>query len=172
MLSLSGADIHGFWRTVIRSLWLLKFHILAFMIGGTANIGYDARVSPNDFRNIFLFAGMIYLLSVLFVAALHATRLGPRIKIALAPLFTVLWLMIGSDGNTARAGQLVQSGQDPQLITRGSRHAIMLSWHHLCDSVLGDIGQKTKVEQSAAPLPPAPRTRSILPLMVNVNRED
>jgi hypothetical protein len=81
MLSLNGADIHGFWRTVIRSLWFLKFHVLAFMIGGTANFGYDARVSPNDFRNIFLFAGMIYLLSVLFIAALHATRLGPHDQI-------------------------------------------------------------------------------------------
>lgn len=151
MLSLGGTDIHSFWRTVIRSLCLLKFHILAFLIGGTANLGYDTHVSPNDFRNIFLFAGMIYLLSILFVAALHATRLGSRIMIALAPLFTVLWLIIGSDGITARAGQLVQSGQDPQPITRGSRHAIMLSWHHLCDSVLGDIGEKTKVEQEAGP---------------------
>ena len=151
MLSLSGVDIRSFWRTVIRSLWLLKFHILAFLIGGTANFGYDARVSPNDFRNMFLFAGMIYLLSILFIAALHATRLGPRIKIALTPMLTVLWLIIGSDGNTARAGQLVQSGQDPQPITRGSRHAIMLSWHHLCDSVFGDIGEKTKVQQYSEP---------------------
>lgn len=158
MFSLNGTDIHGFWRTVIRSLGLLKFHILAFMIGGTANFGYDTRVLPNDFRNVFLFAGMVYLFSILFIAALHATRLGPRIKLALAPLFTVLWLIIGSDGNTARAGQLVQSGQDPQPITRGSRHAIMLSWHNLCDSVLGDIGEETKVEQSAALLPSAPQT--------------
>lgn len=151
MLSLGSADIRGFWRTAIRSLWLLKFHILAFLIGGTADFGYDARVTPNDFRNIFLFAGLIYLLSILFIAALHSTRLDPRIKIALAPLFTVLWLIIGSDGNTARAGQLVQSGQDPQPITRSSRHAIMLSWHHLCDSVLGDIGENTRVEQEAGP---------------------
>ena len=142
MLSLAGAGIHGFWRTVMRSLWLLKFHILAFVIGGTAFFSYDARVSPNDFRNMFLFAGLIYFLSILFIATLHATRLAPGIKIALAPLFTVLWLIIGFDGNTARAGQLVQSGQDPQPITRSSRHAIMLSWHHLCDSALGDIGKK------------------------------
>ena len=139
-LSLRGTDNRSFWRTVVQSLWILKFHILAFLIGGTANFGYDAHVSPNDFRNIFLFAGMIYLLSILFISALHMTQLGTRIKIALAPLFTVLWLIVGSDGNTARAGQLVQAGQTPQPITRSSRHAIMMSWHHLCDSLLGDIG--------------------------------
>ncbi len=137
-LSLGDTENRSFCRTIIRSLWILKFHILAFLIGGMANLGYDARVSPNDFRNMFLFAGMIYLLSILLIAALHATRLHPQIKVALAPLFTVIWLIVGSDGNTARAGQLVQSGQDPQPITRGYRHAIMLSWHRACDSVLDD----------------------------------
>ena len=60
-------------------------------------------------------------------------------RLALAPLFVVLWLVLGSDGNTARAGQIVYAGQDPQPIVRGVRHGVMLAWHRLCDGVLGDI---------------------------------
>lgn len=125
----------SFGRKLLKAIWILKFHILAFAIGGTAHIGYDARVTPNDFRNMFLLATMIYVCSVLMIVVLHSIHLPLVPRLLLAPLFTVLWLIVGSDGNTARAGQLVQSGQDPQSITRGTRHAVMLSWHRLCDSV-------------------------------------
>jgi hypothetical protein len=134
----------SFLRTLGRAFWVLKFHILLFIVGGTANFEYDAGVTPNDFRNMFLFAGLIYFLSVLFICVLHQSLMGIKWKLALAPLFIILWLIIGSDGNTSRAGQLVQSGQDPQPIIRGKRHAIMISWHHLCDSTLGDIGKRTE----------------------------
>lgn len=134
-----SASPQRFGRSLLISLWLLKFHIIAFIIGGTVNFGYDARVTPNDFRNMFLFAVLIYSLSVVLITALHTAHLPNSIKYVLAPLFTVLWLILGSDGNTARAGQLVQSGQDPQPIVRSARHTIMLSWHRLCDSTLGDI---------------------------------
>lgn len=133
-------------RTLGRALRILTFHIIGFIVGGMANWGYDARVTPNDFRNMFLFAELIYMLSILFICALHRASIGVRWKLALAPLVIVLWLIIGSDGNTSRAGQLIQSGQDPQPITRGKRHAIMLSWHGICDSMLGDI---TKKQESA-----------------------
>ncbi|MBI3985717.1 MAG: hypothetical protein HY343_02260 [Lentisphaerae bacterium] len=140
MLTLSASeDVHGFGRTILKAFWILKFHILAFVVGGTANIGYDSRVTPNDFRNMFLFAGTMYSLSVILICALHMTRFSLRLKLALAPFFTILWLVVGSDGNTQRAGQLVQSGQDPQAIVRGKRHAIMMAWHRLCDETLGDI---------------------------------
>lgn len=134
----------SFGRNLLRAIWFLKFHILAFVVGGIADIGYDARVTPNDFRNMFLFAAVIYAFSVLMIVALHSTHLSLVPRLLLAPLFTILWLIVGSDGNTARAGQLVQSGQNPQPIVRGTRHAIMLSWHRLCDSALGDIGENTE----------------------------
>lgn len=141
MLTLSASDhVRSFWRTTIRAFWILKFHILAFVIGGTAFIAdYDVGVTPNDFRNMFLFAGTIYLLSLFLICTLHMSRLSPRLKLAFAPLFTILWLIVGSDGNTQRAGQLVQSGQDPQPIVRGRRHAVMVSWHRLCNRTFGDI---------------------------------
>ena len=135
----NAAPPRHLFHTLARSAWILKFHVLAFIVGGTANFGYDARVTPNDFRNVFLFAGLIYTFSVLLIAALHTSHIPACARYALAPLFIVLWLMVGSDGNTARAGQLVQSGQDPQPVTRSVRHAIMLSWHRLCDATLGDI---------------------------------
>ncbi len=141
-LTLMLADVDrktGFGRKLLKSFWILKFHIAAFLLGGMADISSDASVTPNDFRNMFLFAGMIYIFSILFICVLHRSSLKTGIKLALAPLFTVIWLIIGSDGNTQRAGQLVQSGQDPQPIIRGYRHAVMVSWHRLCDSVLGDI---------------------------------
>jgi len=139
-ITLSASDnATSFWRTILKAFWILKFHILAFIIGGAANIGYDARITPNDFQNMFLFAGVIYILSILFICALHLTRFRLRLKLASAPLFAVLWLLIGSDGNTQRAGQLVQAGQDPQAIVRGKRHAVMVSWHKLCDATFGDI---------------------------------
>ena len=134
----------SFGRTLLRALWRLKFHVLAFILGGTANWEYDASVAENDYRNLFLFAALVYALSVLLVVGLQATRLSTRARLALAPLCTVLWLVVGSDGNTARAGQLVQSGEDPQPIVRSVRHGIMLSWHHLCDAALGDIGGGTQ----------------------------
>ena len=135
----SGLPPVSFGRTLIKSLWFLKFHIIAFIIGGTANWGYDAYVTPNDFRNMFMLAALIYALTVLLIVTLYSMRLSTPIRLILAPIFTVIWLIVGSDGNTARAGQLVFSGQDPQPIIRGTRHAIMLSWHHVCDSLMGDI---------------------------------
>jgi hypothetical protein len=144
-LALSLKEFPGpssFGRALLTSLWTLKFHILFFIVAGTTCWNYDARVAPNDFRNLFLFAALVYALSILWIVALRNVHLPLSARLALAPLFTVLWLILGSDGNTARAGQLVQAGQDPQPIVRSVRHGIMLSWHGRCDSALGDIGNK------------------------------
>ena len=127
----------SFGRDLLKALLILKFHIGAFVIGGLAHLGYDARVTPNDFRNMFLLAGVIYVCSIVFVVWLSRLRPPRWARLALAPLFTILWLIVGSDGNTARAGQLVQSGQDPEWTPRGTRHRIMLGWHQACDGVCG-----------------------------------
>ena len=139
---------------ILKSLWLLKFHIIAFIIGGTAGFDEDTRVAPNDFRNMFVLASVIYALSILLIAVVpHRVGLAPRILVA--PLFTIFWIIVGSDGNTARAGQLVQSDQDPQPIIRSKRHAVMMSWHNLCDSAFGDIRlRQEEVEQGARAYPP------------------
>ena len=131
----------SFGRALLQALWILKFHILLFVVAGTACWNYDARVTPNDFRNLFLFAALVYAGSVFWIVALRNLRLPLAARLALAPLFTILWLIVGADGNTARAGQLVQAGQDPRPVVRGVRHGLMLSWHRLCDAALGDIDE-------------------------------
>lgn len=136
-----SATTSSFGRDLLKALWFLKFHIVAFIIGGVADLGYDTRVTPNDFRNMFVLAGVIYACSIVLVVWLCRWHLPSSIRLAVAPLFTVLWLIIGSDGNTARAGQLVQSGQDPEWQPRGARHRIMLTWHQACDRVFGSKGQ-------------------------------
>lgn len=75
----------------------------------------------------------------MYICILNRRRIDRRWKCILAPLFIVLWLIIGSDGNTARAGQLVSSAKNPHYIVRGKRHAIMMSWHRICDSLFGNV---------------------------------
>ena len=128
-----------FGKSVLKSLWILKFHLLLFITAAPCLWPYDARVTPNDFRNLSLLAALLYILAILWICALRNLRLAVSVRLALAPLFTVLWLIVGADGNTARAGQIVQAGQDPRPLVRGSRHRVMLAWHRLCDSTLGDL---------------------------------
>ena len=131
--------IPSFGRALLAALWTLKFHLLVFAVAGTAPWSYDARVAPNDFRNLFLLAACVYAASIVWIVVLRNLRLPLPARLALAPLFTALWLVVGSDGNTARAGQHVCAGQNPHPIVRGARHGLMLRWHRLCDDALGDI---------------------------------
>ena len=139
-LKLDERPAAGFRRDFVRALIVLKWHLLAFVVGGLANIPYDGFVLENDFRNMFLLAALIYALSVALVVALRQLRFGLGARLALSPLWVFVWLIVGSDGTTPRAGQLVNSGVDPVVSARGVRHGLMLKWHQACDSVLGDIG--------------------------------
>jgi len=116
----------------------LRFHALLFLIGGTANLWYDTRIGPNDFRNMGLWAGSLYVLSTVWIIGLSRTRLSLAWRMALAPALIAGWLWLGADGNTTKAGQIVYAGQDPVHEARSVRHAIMLSWHALCDRTLGN----------------------------------
>ena len=44
----------SFGKHMLKAFWFLKFHVIAFIIGGTADLAHDALVTPNDFRNMFL----------------------------------------------------------------------------------------------------------------------
>ena len=126
-------------KAILNSVWILKFHLFFFIVASPCLWKYDRMVVPNDFRNIFLLAAFVYALSILWIVALRNIRLSMQTRLTLAPLFTVLWLVMGSDGNTARAGQMVHAYQNPQTLVRGVRHGVMMEWHRLCDSALGDI---------------------------------
>lgn len=121
------------------NLWVLRFHIGVFLLGGTACWDYDSRVTPNDFRNMFLFAVLVYSVAFAAATAIGRTRIRLLYRLALAPIAIYGWLWLGGDGNTAKAGQTRQGGENPAFQPRGVRHRVMLEWHRLCDRTLGDI---------------------------------
>ena len=131
--------------TCARALWILRYHILLFILGGTACFDNDIRITPNDFRNLFLWIILLSSFSAMLIVALYRARVRLDLRLALAPLFIAFWLLLGSDGNTAKAGQIRQSGEDPVPTARSARHAAMLAWHRWCDRRLGDIDEQTKL---------------------------
>lgn len=138
-LKLNKITHQSFLQSIKNSIVVLKYHILAFAIGGTMNIPYDARAGSNDFRNMFLFVFVLYCLNILFICLLQKFKLKTKLQFFLSPLFIIIWLYLGSDGNTERAGQLVSDDKKYEYKVRGKRHSIMVSWHKLCDSLLGDV---------------------------------
>jgi hypothetical protein len=138
-MKLNQITYQSYLHTVLHSLSVLKYHFVFFIIGSLVNIPDDAYAGSNDFRNMFLFVFFIYLLSILFICFLKKYKIKFSTKIILAPTLVIVWLFIGSDGNTERAGQFVSSDKNYVYKIRGKRHSIMVSWHKLCDSQLGEI---------------------------------
>lgn len=93
---------------------------------------------------MFLLAALLYVCSAMVVVALSDSALPLFLKLAVAPIAIYCWLIVGSDGNTSKAGQMKNSGEDPEWRARGVRHGLMLKWHELCDSVLGDIADSSR----------------------------
>src|SRR5262245_3280359 len=120
------------------NLWALRFHTGVFLVGGTACWDYDTSVTPNDFRNMFLFVLLLYCISFAIATAVGRSRLPLLARLVFAPVMIYAWFWLGSDGNTAKAGQTRQSGEDPAFQPRSGRHRVMLAWHQVCDRVLGD----------------------------------
>jgi hypothetical protein len=124
-----------------RAARLLAPQLVLFLVGGPVlSFAYDGKVTPNDFRNIFLLVLLLGLATVAGVVALYRRPLRLEVRLALAPLLFVAWLLVGIDGNTAKAGQALNAGVDPAWQPRSPLHAVMLSWHRLCDGLLGDVG--------------------------------
>lgn len=127
-------------KDLVRSVWHLKYHIVLFLFFGRFNISmYDSLIRPNDFRNMFLLASLVYAASISWIVFLRRRSLRLRLRLALAPAFIVLWLILGSDGTTTKAGQVLYAGENPEERSRGIRHGIMLAWHRFCDDLLGDV---------------------------------
>src|SRR5262249_50021527 len=128
-----------YWSNVVANVWALRFHAGAFLIAGTHGWYCDERIAPNDFRNMFLFAVLVYVVAFPLVTAIGRARWPLWRRVVVAPVAIYAWLWLGADGNTAKAGQTRQAGEDPQGAPRSARHRVMLAWHRLCDDVLGDL---------------------------------
>ncbi len=121
--------------------WRLSFYWICFVVGGLGSWSYDRWVGPNDFRNMFLLAALVFVASTAWVTWLSRLSIPRLARVLAAPCVIALWLFVGSDGTTAKAGQVLDAGVNPQETPRGLRHGIMLSWHRLCDGVLGDVAE-------------------------------
>jgi hypothetical protein len=87
---------------------------------------------------MFVLVLRLYAASFFVVTWLSRQRLSLVTKVLVSPVMLYLWLVIGSDGNTPKAGQML-FGYQPLRTARGVRHGIMLQWYRVCDVVLDDL---------------------------------
>jgi hypothetical protein len=139
VLKLSQIPYQSFSQSLIKYLWILTYHIAAFLCGGIMLFPGDGDTASNDFRNMFLFVCVLYGFSIAFICLLHKSQMKMRLKLFLSPLFISIWLFIGSDSNTKRAGQFVSPEKNHVYQIRGKRHQVMVAWHKFCDSLLGEV---------------------------------
>lgn len=127
-------------KDIARGIWSLKYHIALFIFFGLYPIEtFDSRIRPNDFRNMFALACLVYTGTFLLILGLFRMQTSVWKRLVFGPTLLVLWLVAGSDGTTAKAGQVLYAGEEPQTTPRGLRHGLMLEWHRICDDLLGDI---------------------------------
>ena len=81
-----------------------------------------------DLPVLLMTATAVYLASFLFIVWFDGRGLPGWAKTMLAPLFFIIWLALGSDGQTPRAGQMLADFEEPFHATRGLRHGTMLLW--------------------------------------------
>jgi len=102
-----------------------------------------------DLLAILLVAATVCAAGLVWGAALGGSRLSPRARTWLAPLFALVWFVLASDGQTPRAGQMIQAGWEPLPAVRGARHAAMLAWRR---AVLAPFGYRVRRMPEDSPL--------------------
>ena len=130
-------------KALLTNIWQLRFHIGLFLFFGIATwnpwSSSQYRDPDPDYRNMFVLVLLLYGASFFVVTWLSRRRLPLAAKVLISPVMLYLWLVIGSDGNTPKAGQMLFAGQKPTRTARGIRHGIMLNWYRVCDIVLRDL---------------------------------
>jgi hypothetical protein len=123
---------------VARAVWILKFHIPAFLAGAymfSAGGGCDASYG-SDFRNVFLLACVVYLATLITTVWIYRLDWPQRRRFAVGPLAVAAWIVVGADGMTPKTWQ-VRTGDRFATEVHSRRHALMRTWYELCERTLG-----------------------------------
>jgi len=120
-------------KSVHYSFSLLKYHFFTFLLVG-GFFAYEAPFSYFDCEifSVFLIAFIAYTISVVFIVWLHKRRFPLPIKIVLAPLIIILWILLSIDGTTFKAGQILQAGELPHQRFRSIAHALVTVPQCIC----------------------------------------
>lgn len=148
----------GFLRRLARSFLVLLPHIAVFAwavvvvvvctLDEKATYGRLTACALDPLA-LTLVAATVYAASLVWIAALEGLRLGLRAKTCLAPVFAFVWFVLASDGQTPRAGQMLQAGWEPLPAVRGVRHGAMLAWRR---AVLAPFGYGVRRMPEDSPL--------------------
>jgi len=133
-------------------LWTLCNGLIAYLLRQSESFRSDWHVPVEgdfDIPALLLVAATVCAAGLVWVAALDGSRLPPRARTWLAPLFALVWFVLASDGQTPRAGQMIQSGWEPLPAVRGARHAAMLAWRR---AVLAPLGHRVRRMPEDSPL--------------------
>ena len=137
---------------VVVFLWLLCDGLITNLLRQSESFRSDWHVPVEgdfDIPALLLVAATVCAAGLVWVAALDGSRLPPRARTWLAPLFALVWFVLAGDGQTPRAGQMIQAGWEPLPAVRGARHAAMLAWRR---AVLAPLGHRVRRMPEDSPL--------------------
>ena len=123
-------------RDFLRTLWVLKFHLLAFPLGAWSFADGCDAMWGNDFRNSFVLVGVVYVLTMAATLMLYRWRFSETSRALLGPAAVALWLVVGSDGMTPKTWHH-WSGEQMTVSTTSRRQSLMKRWYELCERTLG-----------------------------------
>ena len=118
-----------------KSLLSLKVYFYFFLLEGLVTMKNSPP--PNDEKNIFFFSLMLYSLTILFITFLNKKQFFRKsIRLIISPVFIYLWILMGWNGITSKAGQIVNAGVVPEYKPLSYGHSLMLQWHYFCDNYI------------------------------------
>lgn len=133
----------SFGGEIVRALWILKYHIAAFVAGAyvfSEAGGCDASYG-NDFRNVFVLCCLVYAAALVTTVSIDRLDWPISRRYMVGPIAVVAWMVIGADGMTPKTWR-TRAGDEVVAETRSGRHELMRRWYDGCERVLGSPALK------------------------------